>query len=172
MGAEAVSDTGPLIHLSQIDELESLKIVDRLLVPSEVESEFRKGNSFKKLDELEIVEVKQVKGKLADNAGALARKYKLDLGEAEAITLAKTEEISLLFIDDLDGRRTAVMRGLEPHGSVGILLRAYREGIISKEKAVNKVRELHSDSALYLTSDLTKRVIENIEEFSGDEEEN
>lgn len=170
MAAEAVSDTGPLIHLSQIDELESLKIMDRLLVPSEVENEFRKGDSLKKLDELGIIEVKQVKGKLADSAGAMARRYKLDLGEAEAINLAEKEGISLLFTDDLDCRRTAMTRGLEPHGSVGILLRAYRDGIISKEKAVTKIRELHSDSSLYLTSDLTKRVIESIEKFSESEE--
>ncbi|KXA94171.1 hypothetical protein AKJ37_07870 [candidate division MSBL1 archaeon SCGC-AAA259I09] len=166
MAVEAVSDTGPLIHLSQIEKLELLKIVDRLLIPLEVKDEFRKGGSLKKLRELDIIEVKEVKGTHADSAGAMSRKFGLDLGEAGAIVLAKKKGISLIFTDDLDARRAAMMRGLEPHGSIGILLRAYRDGIISEEETITAIRQLHSDSSLYLTSDLTKRAVEAVREFS------
>lgn len=169
MAAEAVSDTGPLIHLSQIGRFDSLRIVDRLLIPPEVEDEFKRGGSPRKLEELDIIEVRRIKGEQADSTGALARKYGLGLGEAEAIVLSKRENVSLFFTDDLDARRTARMWGLEPHGSIGILLRACRDGILSKEKTVASVRDLHSDSSLYLTSDLVERAIEAVKKFSGDE---
>jgi len=166
MAVEAVSDTGSLIHLFQIEKLQLLKIVDRLLIPLEVKDEFRKGGSLKELRELDIIEVKEVKGTHADSAGAMSRKFGLDLGEAEAIVLAKKKGISLIFTDDLEARRAAMMRSLEPHGSIGILLRAYRDGIISKEETITAIRQLHSDSSLYLTSDLTKRAVEAVREFS------
>ncbi len=169
MGAEAVSDTGPLIHLSQIGRLDSLRIVDRLLIPPEVEDEFKKRGVPRKLDSLDMIDVKRIKGEQANSAGTLARKYGLDLGEAEAIVLAKRENISLFFTDDLDARRTARMRGLEPHGSIGILLRAYRDEILSEEETVASVRNLYSDSSLYLTSDLVERAIKAVKKFSGDE---
>ena len=171
MAAEAVSDTGPLIHLSQIGRLDSLRIVDRLLIPPEVEDEFKKGGSPRKLDVLDVIDVRRIKGKQANSTGALARKYGLDLGEAEAIVLAKRENVSLFFTDDLDARRTARMRGLEPHGSIGILLRAYRDEILSEEKTVASVRDLHSDSSLYLTSDLMERAVKAVRRFSRTENE-
>lgn len=170
MAVEAVSDTGPLIHLSQIGKLELLRIVDSLLIPSEVEYEFRKGGSLKKLRDLDIIKVKEVKGTHANSAGAISRKFGLDLGEAETIVLAKKEGISLIFTDDLDARRTAIARGLEPHGSIGILMRAYRDGIISEEETIAAIRQLHSDSSLYLTSDLTRRAVEAVKRFSKDVE--
>lgn len=170
MGSEAVSDAGPLIHLSQIDELKSLQIVDRLLVPSEVEEGFGKGDSPKRLDDLDMIDVNHLKGKGANSAGALSREYGLDLGEAEAIVLAKKEDISLIFTGDLGARRTATMRGLEPHGSVGILLRAYRDGIIEENEALTAIRDLHTESTLYLTSDLTNKAIEAVNRYSKGEE--
>ncbi|KXA91740.1 hypothetical protein AKJ57_00210 [candidate division MSBL1 archaeon SCGC-AAA259A05] len=170
MVSKAVSDTGPLIHLSQIGRLESLRIVDRLLIPSEVRSEFKEGVFLERLDELEMIEVRRMKGNQANSAGALSRKYGLDLGEAEAIILAKRESIPLIFTDDLDARRTALMRGLEPHGSVGVLLRAYRDGILSKNDTITAIRQLHTDSSLYLTSDLVDRAIEAVRQFSSYEE--
>lgn len=170
MGVEAVSDTGPLIHLSQIDKLESLRIVDRLFIPSEVEDEFRKGGSLKKLNELDILEVKEVGGTHADSAKAISRKFGLELGEAEAIVIAKKEGISLIFTDDLTARRVSMMRGIGAYGSIGILLRAYRERIIPEEETITAIRQLQSNSSLYLTSDLAKRAVEAVREFSEDKE--
>ncbi len=116
-----------------------------------------------------MIEVERIEGEQANSAGALSRKYGLDLGEAEAIVLAKREDISSFFTDDLDARRTARMRGLDPHGSGGVLLRAYRDGIIPEEKTVTAVRDLYSDSSLYLTSDLVERAVKAVKKFSGGE---
>lgn len=40
------------------------------------------------------------------------------------------------------------MHGLEPHGSIGILLRAYREVIIKEDETLTGIKKLYSDSTL------------------------
>lgn len=52
----------------------------------------------------------------------------LDLGEAAVIQLALNHKISTVCIDEAVGRRVARLSGLVLTGSVGILLRAKREG--------------------------------------------
>jgi predicted nucleic acid-binding protein len=51
-----------------------------------------------------------------------------DLGEASVIQLALNKNISTVCIDEAVGRRIARLSGLAVTGSIGILLRAKREG--------------------------------------------
>ena len=55
----------------------------------------------------------------------------LDSGEAAVIQLALQEQIELVCIDEAVGRRVARLNGLKLTGSVGILLRGKREGLLS-----------------------------------------
>ncbi len=52
--------------------------------------------------------------------------------------------------------------GISPHGSVGIPLRAYREGILTDVEVIDGLRNLLLRSSLYITSDLVKRAIESV----------
>lgn len=52
----------------------------------------------------------------------------LDLGEAAVIQLALNQSIPTVCIDEAVGRRIARLSGLQLTGSIGILLRAKREG--------------------------------------------
>lgn len=52
----------------------------------------------------------------------------LDLGEASVIQLALNKNISTVCINEVVGRRIARLSGLSVTGSIGILLRAQREG--------------------------------------------
>ena len=47
--------------------------------------------------------------------------------ESTAIALAKQEGVSLVFTDDLEAREVARSYGLEPHGTLAIVTRTYRE---------------------------------------------
>ncbi len=58
----------------------------------------------------------------------------LDLGEAEAITLAMDLGADLLIIDERLGRRHAQRIGLGITGSVGILLKAKKLGKLDQVK--------------------------------------
>ncbi|MCD4740016.1 hypothetical protein K8R43_02350 [archaeon] len=156
----AVADAGPLIPISEIDLLEAFKIFKQLIVPPEVEKEVK--TKTKKIPKLEV----QKLDKKEKNLSAwLAIKYELDLGEAEAITLCKTNRIKLFLTDDLAARITAEANGLEPHGSIGILLRAYREKIFNKKQTIQALGELEHNSTLFITSTLIQQAIQAVRRY-------
>lgn len=58
----------------------------------------------------------------------------IDDGESEAITLALEIGADLILLDDSDAREKARLYGLEITGTIGILLRAEKEGKLSSIK--------------------------------------
>lgn len=158
----AVSNTGPILHLSEIGYLKALRIVKNVLVPPEVWRELKRSKIRGELEKVKFIKTAELGKRGKDFASLLVRKYALDLGEAEVIALAKESGIDLVFTDDLDARDAAKQIKLDPHGSVGILLRAYREGILTQKEAIDALQKLHSDSSLYITSDLVNLAVEAV----------
>lgn len=60
----------------------------------------------------------------------------LDKGEAAVIQLALDEGVRTVCIDEVSGRRIARLQGLLVTGSIGILLRAKREGYLHSIREV------------------------------------
>ena len=60
----------------------------------------------------------------------------LGAGESEAIILAQEFQPSLLLMDDLDGRKAALKLKLRVTGTLGVLLRARKLGLIDRLKPV------------------------------------
>jgi hypothetical protein len=72
-------------------------------------------------------------------------------GESEAIVVASERSHALLVLDDLRARRVATSMGLRLTGTVGVLLRARREGrIASVADALTRV----ADVGFRLSADL------------------
>ena len=71
-----------------------------------------------------------------DHLAVLRLEVELDLGEAEAIVLARETGADLLLIDDKLGRQVAVREGVPITGLVGVLVEAKRQDMIES------VREL------------------------------
>ena len=78
----------------------------------------------------------------------------------DAIVLAHAvfHHASLLTTDDLELRELSKREGISPIGSVGILLRAFREGIYDRKQLFKKLDRLILDSSLYITMDLIEFV--------------
>lgn len=154
----AVSNTGPILHLFEIQALNALKLF-RIHIPEEVGRELKKltGKHFDTI---------MLKPKYKDISKMLSNEYFLDVGESEAIALALQEGINLFFTDDIDARELGKKYNLEVHGTLGILLRAYAEGIFTRDEAAEKVIALYKKSSLFITSDLVKWTIDKIKEYS------
>ena len=163
----AISNASPLIHLAEIGCFNILDIWEMILIPQEVFDEVCKFEApgSKEVRKSENISVHSLTGDSKNLAKRLALAYELNLGEAAAIALARQEGISLFFTDDLDARLVALSLGLTVHGSVGILLRAFREKMLTKDGVISKVRMLETQSSLFITRDLINFIIKEINEY-------
>ena len=163
MGNKAVSDTGPIIHLNEINLINSFDIFSELIIPEEVERELKSN----KIPIFKKIKILKLSPDLKDKIKILTNQENLDLGEAFAIVLAMQEKADYFLTDDLNARNIAIKYNLQVHGTVGIILRAFREKIIDKKTAIEKVNELHAKSSLFITKDLVDSILIAIEEFKA-----
>jgi len=131
-----VINTGPLLALTAAcGDLRLLAARNReVIVPFEVCQEIEAGGSagfgLKEFKEAVWLKKWTAPVKLTPFLGQA-----LDYGEASVIQLALDERIGTVAIDEPAGRRMARLHGLALTGSVGILLRAKREGQIPSMRA-------------------------------------
>ena len=154
----AVFDAGPLIHLQQVGSLGLLALFRKIAITEQVKDELLVGFPLPR-----NCNTASLAGKSKDLAKFTSERYDLGLGESSAIALAKQEGIRLFFTDDLAARETAKRFGLAPHGTLAIITRAYREGIVCKHDAIACLEKLRTQSSIYLTADLVEWTRKQIE---------
>jgi predicted nucleic acid-binding protein len=162
---KAVFDTGPLLHLSEIQQLKVVEIVHKKYISYEIGKELTKYHApLKNVNNLTI-------GKLSadskNRAKIIADRYDLDLGESTGISLAKQEKIALFLTDDLDTREVGKRLGLSVHGTLGIITRAFREGMITKNQTLQMFREIATGSTLFITQDILNFVKSEIQNYKN-----
>ncbi len=124
-----VINTGPILALvaglGNLSVLNSL--YERVLVPYEVCEEVMAGDSagfgVSEFDDADFL--------IKYNKPAQIQPYllnSLDLGESSVIQVALDEKIQTVCIDEAVGRRIARLNGLTLTGSLGIMIRAKKEG--------------------------------------------
>lgn len=136
-----VTDTAPLISLvAALGDLTVLQMLyDEVLVPFEVCQEMLAGGT----TGLAVAEFKAANWlRKWPNSVVISPSLlnSLDRGEAAVIQLAIQEKITTVCIDELAGRRIAKLSGLSVTGSLGILLRAKREGyLLLMQEAIQRM---------------------------------
>lgn len=152
----AVVDAGPIIHLGEIDALELLSVIDDLRIPEQVYRELEDGGVPEGLDSLDHTLV------TADRPAP----EETELDEGEAAALAAISEPETVFLtDDLDARTVAEERGIEVHGSIGVIALVYRYGLVNLGGAKSAMRHLQSETSLFVTDAVVERGIERLEEM-------
>ena len=126
-----IADTGPLIALARIGQLDLLRrLYGRVVVPPAVHTELAIDSNRPGAKALAGV----FAAGWADVVAVTDASVRLELdqllgpGEAEAIALAEQEDTRFLLIDDARGRRTARSRGIPVVGVAGMLLVAKSRG--------------------------------------------
>lgn len=139
---EIVIDTSPLIALvAALGDLSILRMYSHVWLPFEVCQEILVGGSTGfAVAEFQAAHWLEKETTSLDVAPIL--RNSLDRGEAAVIQLALNKGIQTVCIDEPAGRRIARLSGLSVTGSIGILLRARREGHhFSMQKAIQQMRQ-------------------------------
>ena len=162
-----VSDTTPIISLLKMNRLQLLHcLFGRVYIPFAVFEELTGNPKYQEevsvLRESDFIQVEEVA-----NTGDVQtiKNDGLDIGESEAIVLAKQLSADILLMDEAKGRIVASRHGLQIMGTVGILLQAFKDGFLSYHEAVDCVfslRRNHRRISENLLMDLMKE-IESIE---------
>lgn len=126
MSENAVSNSSCLIALEKIGQMDLLsKSFDSVIIPPAVQSEFGQN--------IDWLIVKSVQ----NNAVVNSLKTQIGDGESEAIALAMEEGTDVFIVlDDKKARRIAKQLGLKVIGTVGLLLRAKKKGIVTEIKPI------------------------------------
>ena len=116
---KVVSNSSPLIFLSILELLDILRVeFGEVLIPETVYQEVTAAD-LKGSDE--VTDADWIKVVPIENRGSLFLLPSLDAGEKEAIILASEQNADLLLIDDLAGRRAAIMHEINVMGTLGVL---------------------------------------------------
>lgn len=100
--------------------------------------------------------------KIRDEKLKRAFMMELDEGEAEAIVLALEESADLILLDDYEARKVVRSFGLNITGTVGILIRAKREGKVESLK--DEIEKLMK-TGFWLNRKLYERIIKEFGEL-------
>jgi predicted nucleic acid-binding protein len=141
MHETVIVDASVLIALERIELLPILcKIYKEIILPDTVVKEF--GN-------INIIchSARKVESRLIN---VLMRDLNLGKGESEVIALAYETKFKAL-IDDLKARKVAEDFGVSISGSIGVLLKAEKLGLI--DRALRKTQEL-KDKGFHVSNEL------------------
>ena len=116
---KVISNSSPLIFLSILELLDILRVeFGEVLIPETVYQEVTAAD-LKGSDE--VTDADWIRVVPIENRGSLFLLPSLDAGEKEAIILANEQNADLLLIDDLAGRRAAIMHEINVMGTLGVL---------------------------------------------------
>jgi predicted nucleic acid-binding protein len=155
----AVADTGPLIHLAEIDALDLLTAIDELLIPETVYAELEEGGVPPELSDCEWERIE-----VADPVG---RSAELDAGERAALAVALKRDNVVFLTDDLAAREFAQDQNIEVHGSIGVVALAYHRNVVSSDEAASLMRALQTETSLFITDAIVERGIQLLQSNSN-----
>ncbi len=156
-----ISDTTPIISLIKINRLDLLeKLFGEIIIPEAVFKELTTNTAFE--NEAEIVKKSSfLKISSVQNRKALELLQVisgLDEGESEAIILADELKSNVLVIDEKKGRKVAKKLGITITGTIGILIQAYNEKMISEIEIKSYLYQLKNNN-IRLSDSLIQQAI-------------
>jgi uncharacterized protein len=126
-----VSDTSPISNLAAIGQLKLLQqLYGNVVIPTAVYQEIINSGD----TDPAVLAIKSVNWiqtlNITNTALFQTLQSNLDIGEAEAITLAVELNADRLIVDERRGRKEAIKLGLRVTGILGILLAAKQQGLV------------------------------------------
>ena len=159
-----VSDSTPLITLMKATQLQVLhELFGEIIIPEAVHHELTVNEKYseeaQQINSSDFIHVTSMEDR--KSVYLLQRAAGLDLGESEEIVYAEDNNADLLLVDEASGRRVAKSMGIEIMGSVGILVSAFRKGLLSEDEANDAFRRIRN-AERHISERLIKDALEVI----------
>lgn len=156
-----VADSGPLISLAIIGQLDLLRqLYQQVLIPPAVWHEVTvKGKGMpgaQAIAQLVWIEIRKPEPQVLQPLSIL-----VDPGEAEAIALAQTVAGSIVLLDDSQARRVAERFNIPRIGTLGILRRAKKQGLVT---VIRPYVECLKANNIYMAEALVEAVLRDVGE--------
>jgi len=152
-----ISNSSPIIHLTKIGRLELLKnLYGQILVPTKVYSECTDTTSYRAethyISSATWISIVQI-----ENLKLFNLLYsEIDAGEAEAIVLSLERSADLVLLDDMEARMKARRLELRIAGTLGVLLKAKKSGLVQTLPAeIQKLEE----SGFWMSSNIKDKIL-------------
>lgn len=154
--SDAISDTGPILHLHEIQSLESLNTLDSLEIPNLVAAELKRFE----LDPDKLQErgtpdilISEVDKRALESFRRESQGADIQPADIQVAVLALRADYKVpILTDDLALRKVLESKGGTVVGTAGVLVRAYKTGIFEKPKLIENVDRLFSESTLHMSS--------------------
>jgi predicted nucleic acid-binding protein len=158
-----VSNTTPLIGLATIERFDLLhQLFGEIHIPKAVYAEAviagrEEGGAKREVSEAAWIKIVEVQDRLAVEVLL----DELDLGEAEAIVLARELQADWVLMDEKKGRRKLTQLEIKKIGTLGILLKAKEKGFI---EAVRNDLEQLREKGFSISQSVVDAVLEQAAE--------
>ncbi|XOF33920.1 MAG: DUF3368 domain-containing protein [Candidatus Electrothrix sp. YB6] len=152
----SVADSGPLVCLARIDQLDLLPgLFAEVLIPPEVWQEVTvRGRHYPgayKVSQAGWLKIRAPVPQLVKPLSIFVGK-----GEAQAIALAQTTAGCTVLLDDLRARKVAQRLDVPQIGTLGLLLRAKRRGLLD---SIRLRLEALVENGIYIRQELIDAVL-------------
>ena len=147
----AVSDSTPLIYLAKIGRLSLLSgVFKSIYVPEAVFNEaVSQGKALNMIDAFIIekavgdwIIMERVEPEVDAEYSFIDTNTRLGAGEKEALKLCKQLGALYFIADNREARRVSRVLNIKPVGTLGILVKAYRQGSITKAEVLQVLEDL------------------------------
>ncbi|CAN2049301.1 DUF3368 domain-containing protein [Candidatus Magnetomoraceae bacterium gMMP-13] len=159
-----ISNTTPLINFSAIHRLDILQsLFEKIYIPSAVKVElFEKGKYYPSTTELKNVQFIETMS-IHNTMHRDALLTELDIGEAEAITLALEKKAEFLLLDEVTGRMMAESYNIPIIGSIGCLVEAKRCNMIPSIKQL--LDDMKYQAKFWVNPKLYEKILKDNNEY-------
>lgn len=162
ISCEVISDSGPIIHLDELQCLNLLSDFKRVLIVPAVRNEviFYRPQLHKNLPQYFC---KVDPNPYTPDFLTLCNIFSLDKGEMQALTIMPEYPQAIFLTDDASARLVAGKMGYKAHGTLGIIIRAIRRNQKSKKEVLNVLKSIPHKSSLYIKQSLLNQIIKLVE---------
>lgn len=154
-----ITDTGPLIHLEEINAEKTWTLFPSILVPDIVVDElhFKPSIDNKTIKDNRFT-IGQTNKTIIKTSQKLFRKY--NMGRNDSIVLAHgvVNNFDILFTDDLKLRTITKLEHIRPVGSAGILYLSFLYKNMSIKELFTYLDRLMTDSSSFITWDIVEKI--------------